>query len=76
MVGSTTSYRDGSIIVGTGTLTLPPNITDTVVLLAANQTLTTKTLTAPTINGAAMSGTITGHADVQRQHPLFGLSDF
>ena len=60
MVGSTTSYRDWSIVVGTGTLTLPPNVTDTVVLLAANQTLTTKTLTAPTINGAAMSGTITG----------------
>jgi len=60
VVGSTTSYRDGSIVVGTGTLTLPPNVTDTVVLLAANQTLTTKTLTTPTINGAAMSGTVTG----------------
>ncbi|MGP8066131.1 MAG: PKD domain-containing protein, partial [Acidimicrobiales bacterium] len=52
-----TTYKSGAIVVGTGTLSLPPNITDTVVLLAANQTLTTKTLTAPTINGAAMSGT-------------------
>ena len=55
-----TTYKSGAIVVGTGTLTLPANVTDTVVLLAANQTLTTKTLTAPTINGAAMSGTVTG----------------
>jgi hypothetical protein len=46
-------------VAGTNTLTLPA-VTDTLVGLAATQTLTGKTLTSPTITGAALSaGTTT-----------------
>jgi hypothetical protein len=41
-------------VAGTNTLTLPA-VTDTLVGLAATQTLTGKTLTSPTITGAALS---------------------
>lgn len=37
-----------------------PGAADSVVYLAANQTLTTKTLTSPTINAATLSGTFSG----------------
>ncbi len=46
-------------VAGTNTLTLPA-VTDTLVGLAATQTLTNKTLTSPTITGVALSaGTTT-----------------
>lgn len=41
--------------------TLPAVTSDTVALIAAAQTLTNKTLTTPTINGAALSGTLSGN---------------
>ena len=45
------------------TITLP-NLTGTVSLLDATETLTNKTLTSPTINGGTFSGTFTGTMDV------------
>jgi len=45
---------DAPAVAGTNTLTLPA-VTDTLVGLAATQTLTGKTLTSPTITGAALS---------------------
>ncbi len=44
------------------TITLP-NLTGTVSLLDATETLTNKTLTSPTINGGTFSGTFTGTMD-------------
>ena len=59
-----TKLGDGSTLYG---LTFP-NATDTVVTLAETQTLTNKTLTAPTITGAGaiagvFTGNLTGNAD-------------
>lgn len=63
-----TKLGDGSTLYG---LTFP-NATDTVVTLAETQTLTNKTLTAPTITGAGaiagvftgnITGNVTGNAD-------------
>jgi len=45
---------DAPAVAGTNTLTLPA-VTDTLVGLAATQTLTGKTLTSPTITGAVVS---------------------
>jgi hypothetical protein len=45
---------DAPAVAGTNTLTLPA-VTDTLVGLAATQTLTGKTLTSPTITGAVIS---------------------
>lgn len=45
---------DAPAVAGTNTLTLPA-VTDTLVGLSATQTLTGKTLTSPTITGAALS---------------------
>ncbi len=47
--------------------TLPVATSDTVALVAFAQTLTNKTLTAPTINGGALSGTFSG------DHTLSGV---
>lgn len=41
--------------------TVPAVTSDTIALIAAAQTLTNKTLTTPTINGAALSGTLSGN---------------
>jgi hypothetical protein len=46
-------------VAGSGTITFPA-ATDTVALLAATQTFTNKTLTAPSISSPAFSGTATG----------------
>ena len=45
------------------TITLP-NLTGTVSLLTATETLTNKTLTSPTINAGTLSGAFTGTADL------------
>jgi len=45
------------------TITLP-NLTGTVSLLDATETLTNKTLTSPTINAGTLSGAFTGTADL------------
>lgn len=50
-----------NIVNGSGTLTLPTT-TDTLVGRATSDTMTNKTLTTPTINGAALSGSFTGSA--------------
>jgi len=59
--GSTsgTTTVQATAIAGTNTLTLPPTSNDTLVGLAATQTLTNKTLTAPKVNLAlnAQTGT-------------------
>jgi hypothetical protein len=71
-VGTTLSVTGASTLTGTvSTTTIGPNSTqqhtlpavtsDTVALLAATQTLTSKTLTSPTINGGARSGTFSGN---------------
>ena len=62
------------------TLTFPdPGANDTVVTLTANQTLTTKTLTSPTINSGALSGTLTGSPTLSGaptlNAPLIGMVD-
>ncbi len=51
-----------------------PDATDTVVLLAATQTLTNKTLTNPTINAAALSGTLSGTPDFSGAVTFSGLT--
>ena len=50
-----------NIVNGSGTLTLPTT-TDTLVGRATSDTMTNKTLTTPTINGASISGTLSGAA--------------
>ena len=58
---STRVVTADSLISSSGSLTFSlPATTDTLAGIAATQTLTNKTLTSPTINGAAMSGTVTG----------------
>ena len=62
LLGSSTGYTtfaSANASATNYTVTFPA-ATDTVVELALAQTLTNKTLTTPTINGAAISGTLTG----------------
>lgn len=51
-----------------------PGTSDTVVTLGVTQTLTAKTLTTPTINGAALSGTLSGSPTLSGVPVLSGLS--
>ena len=55
--GSTsgTTTLQATAVAGTNTLSLPPTTTDTLVGVAATQTLTGKTLTSPTINTATVA---------------------
>ena len=58
--GSTsgTTTLQATAVAGTNTLSLPPTTTDTLVGVAATQTLTGKTLTAPVINTAKINLTL------------------
>ena len=57
----TLSVSNTLTLAGTdGTTMTFPGTSDTVVGLAATQTLTNKTLTSPTINGGSLSSTVTG----------------
>ena len=55
--GSTsgTTTLQATAVAGTNTLSLPPTTTDTLAGIAATQTLTNKTLTAPVINTAKIN---------------------
>lgn len=62
-----TVSASGATIVGNSSVTGTLNVTSTlsqggatVATLTGNETLTNKTLTSPTINGAALSGTLSG----------------
>jgi hypothetical protein len=59
--GSTsgTTTLQATAVAGTNTLSLPPTTTDTLVGVAATQTLTGKTLTAPVISSITNTGTLT-----------------
>ena len=59
---------------GNRTITVP-DATDTLALLAATQTLTNKTLTSPTINAGALSGTFTGNHTYSGTVTMSGLLD-
>lgn len=55
------NYADGKLYYKTSSNTIKSFTEDTsVVTLTGTQTLTNKTLTSPTINGGALSGTFTG----------------
>ena len=55
------NYADGKLYYKTSSNTIKSFTDDTsVVTLTGTQTLTNKTLTSPTINGGALSGTFTG----------------
>ena len=71
-VGTTLTVTGATTLTGTVATTtigpvagqqhkLPAVTSDTVALIAAAQTFTNKTLTTPTINGATLSGTLSGN---------------
>jgi hypothetical protein len=65
-----------NVVVGTGTLTFPANTNDTVVTLAASQTLLSKSLTSPGIAGGALSGTFSGAATFSGNLTFTGLNAY
>jgi hypothetical protein len=71
--GATTFTSDNA---GASNFTIHvPAANDTLVTLAASQTLTTKTLTTPTINGAALSGTFSGAATLSGNDTFSAAGD-
>lgn len=56
----TTTLKPEATLSADNTIRVPEADGDTLVAVALAQTLTNKTLTSPTINGAALSGTMTG----------------
>lgn len=53
-------FECSSLTAGTNVFTFPNTAADTLVTLAAAQTLVSKNLTAPTINAATLTGSISG----------------
>lgn len=66
------TVTNGDGVSGNPTLTVGANVAQ----LAATQTLTNKTLTSPTINGGALSGTLTGAPTLSGNVVLTGSPDF
>lgn len=77
------AFTNGTAPITTATIgpqttlqhTLPSVASDTFALLAATQTFTGKTLTSPTINGAALSGTLSGNHTLSGTVTFSGLLD-
>jgi hypothetical protein len=59
-------------VAGTGVLTLPATVTDTLVARSTTDTLTNKTLTSPTITNPTINGGISQGSGVK--HQRFGAS--
>ena len=72
----TTTLKPEATLSADNTIRVPEANGDTLVAVALAQTLTSKTLTSPTINAGALSGTFTGNPTLSGNPVLSGNPDF